>query len=907
MSDASASVKPDRFKRLLKTLNQSELEMTGYELADLCWLLLHWPQIVETTESKSEEEIEDDSSNGNSSSSSSESKQKVLGKEEEKKTEPVGHLFPRQQSKDSFVGGGGSLTFPVDNPSDLGSSLSLARALKTLLRRVPTQDRPSILDEVRTVESFAATDQKILNPVFKPTLEPWLELALVFDRSPSMDIWHQTLADLKTVLQHYGIFRDVQVWQLAFKENNLFLYKGLSKTNSRVYHPKELLNPNGRRLIVVVSDCVASYWRDGRMFPLLKLWSQSSPLAILQMLPEWLWLKTGLGLGAKVTLFSDEPGLTNSRLKFRDVLIWENVFREQNRLQIPVFTLEPFSVERWSSVVVGRSDTKVAGFILTPDTKEELESEAELNLTPEEIVRRFRNNASLLAQELAELLAATPTIFLPVVRLIRKEMLPEAGQVQIAEVFLGGILRVRSLGIKETDPDAVLYDFINPEVRDILQLSSTRSTTVDVFDRVSKYIAKQLNLELRDFLAELKKPSTEIGGDIQGVIRPFAEVSARILRNLGGNYLAIAEQLEQTAARTPGSQTSQNTQSKKVPVSVNPVSVKTLQKLELLSFNFEVVRVNAKGEQIKKESKQSQYFREDLGNGITLEMIAIPGGTFTMGSPPNEKDSYKYERPQQEVTVPTFFMGKYPITQAQWRAVASRTDLKVEKDLDPDPSHFKDPPKPPLKRGASDFKDPPKPPLKRGASDSPPFEEGARGGSPTRWDRPVEQVNWYDAVEFCARLSKLTGREYRLPSEAEWEYACRAGTTTPFYFGETITGELANYNASKTYAGEAKGEHRGETTPVGQFPPNAFGLYDMHGNVWEWCADTWHDNYDGAPRDGSAWLENGNDNRSPRRGGCWGSNPDDCRSAVRNDYYFRRDDRILHVGFRVVCVFGRTL
>jgi len=905
MSDASASVKPDRFKRLLKTLNQSELEMTGYELADLCWLLLHWPQIVETTESKSEEEIEDGSSNGNSSSSSSESKQKVLGKEEEKKTEPVGHLFPRQQSKDSFVGGGGSLTFPVDNPSDLGSSLSLARALKTLLRRVPTQDRPSILDEVRTVESFAATDQKILNPVFKPTLEPWLELALVFDRSPSMDIWHQTLTDLKTVLQHYGIFRDVQVWQLAFKENNLFLYKGLSKTNSRVYHPKELLNPNGRRLIVVVSDCVASYWRDGRMFPLLKLWSQSSPLAILQMLPEWLWLKTGLGLGAKVTLFSDEPGLTNSRLKFRDVLIWENVFREQNRLQIPVFTLEPFSVERWSSVVVGRSDTKVAGFILTPDTKEELESEAELNLTPEEIVRRFRNNASLLAQELAELLAATPTIFLPVVRLIRKEMLPEAGQVQIAEVFLGGILRVRSLGIKETDPDAVLYDFINPEVRDILQLSSTRSTTVNVFDRVSKYIAKQLNLELRDFLAELKKPSTEIGGDIQGIIRPFAEVSARILRNLGGNYLAIAEQLEQTAARTPGSQTSQNTQSKKVPV-----SVKTLQKLELLPFNFEVVRVNAKGEQIEKESREAQYFSQDLGNDITLEMIAIPGGTFTMGSPPNEKDSYKYERPQQEVTVPTFFMGKYPITQAQWRAVASRTDLKVEKDLDPDPSRFKDPPKPPFKRGASDS-----PPFeegaKRGASDSPPFEEGARGGSPTRWDRPVEQVNWYDAVEFCARLSKLTGREYRLPSEAEWEYACRAGTTTPFYFGETITGELANYNASKTYAGEAKGEYRGETTPVGQFPPNAFGLYDMHGNVWEWCADTWHDNYDGAPRDGSAWLENGNDNRSPLRGGSWSYIPDVCRSAFRYLSPFRRDLRFnvvgFRVGFRVVCVFGRTL
>ncbi|WNF13455.1 SUMF1/EgtB/PvdO family nonheme iron enzyme [Microcystis aeruginosa] len=285
-------------------------------------------------------------------------------------------------------------------------------------------------------------------------------------------------------------------------------------------------------------------------------------------------------------------------------------------------------------------------------------------------------------------------------------------------------------------------------------------------------------------------------------------------------------------------------------------------------FNFEIVRVNAKGEQIKKESKQSQYFSEDLGNGITLEMVAIPGGTFTMGSPPNEKNSYDDERPQHEVNVPPFFMGKYPITQAQWQAIASRTDLKVEKDLDLNSAYFKD--------------------------------------RPNSDRRPVEQVNWYDAIEFCARLSKLTVREYRLPSEAEWEYACRARTTTPFYFGETITGELANYNATNTYADEPNGEYRSETTPVGQFPPNAFGLYDMHGNVWEWCADTWHDNYKDAPTDGSVWIENGDDNRSPLRGGSWGSYPVYCRSAIRDDYD-RRDDRDYDIGFRVVCVFGRTL
>lgn len=257
-----------------------------------------------------------------------------------------------------------------------------------------------------------------------------------------------------------------------------------------------------------------------------------------------------------------------------------------------------------------------------------------------------------------------------------------------------------------------------------------------------------------------------------------------------------------------------------------------------------------------------EEFWDHLGDGIALEMVAIPRGTFLMGSPQDEKDSFNDERPQHEVTVSNFFMGKYPITQSQWRAVASRTDLKVRQDIDLNPSYFQD-------RPDSDC-------------------------------RPVERVNWYDAIEFCARLSKLTGGEYRLPSEAEWEYACRAGTTTPFYFGETITRELANYDAGYTYAREPNGEYWEETTPVGQFPPNAFGLYDMHGNVWEWCADTWHDNYDGAPTDGSTWIENGNASRSPLRGGSWGSKPNNCRSAMRDDPA-RRGCRINNVGFRVVC------
>ncbi|NET80816.1 MAG: formylglycine-generating enzyme family protein [Moorea sp. SIO1F2] len=298
---------------------------------------------------------------------------------------------------------------------------------------------------------------------------------------------------------------------------------------------------------------------------------------------------------------------------------------------------------------------------------------------------------------------------------------------------------------------------------------------------------------------------------------------------------------------------------------------------------------------IKRPKQTFRGYREYI-NGIPLEMVLIPDGTFTMGAPESEEGSRDNERPQHHVTISSFLMGRYPITQDQWNAIASRSDLKVNQDLDPDPSYFKEP------------------------------YQGI-----DRWQRPVEQVNWYEAVEFCHRLSKLTGKEYRLPSEAQWEYACRGVTKPlnlengasypPFYFGETITGQLANYDASRPYRDEPPGERSKGTTPVGQFPPNPFGLYDMHGNVWEWCLDDWHDNYEDAPTDGSAWIDgneaenvNGenesnsdkNDENkpiSPLRGGSWILNPVNCRSAIRFDDN-RRGVRIFVNGFRILTLPG---
>jgi formylglycine-generating enzyme required for sulfatase activity len=268
---------------------------------------------------------------------------------------------------------------------------------------------------------------------------------------------------------------------------------------------------------------------------------------------------------------------------------------------------------------------------------------------------------------------------------------------------------------------------------------------------------------------------------------------------------------------------------------------------------------------IQKRQGRNQYYDEILAaGGLPLRMMLIPAGTFTMGSPEDELERGVSEGPAHPVRLAQFFMAKYPVTQAQWQVVANLP--RVEQELNPDPSGFK-------------------------------------GDS-----RPVERVNWYEAMEFCARLSVHTGKLYTLPSEAQWEYACRAGTTTPFHFGETITPEFANYDGNYTYANGPKGEYRQQTTPVDQFGvANAWGLAEMHGNVWEWCLDHYHDSYAGAPRDGSAWVdaEAKEDKSRILRGGSWNCDPRVCRCAFRVD--FIPVNRYGNYGFRVVSVPPRAL
>jgi formylglycine-generating enzyme required for sulfatase activity len=481
----------------------------------------------------------------------------------------------------------------------------------------------------------------------------------------------------------------------------------------------------------------------------------------------------------------------------------------------------------------------------------------------QDIVRQFRATASPMARRLAGLMAAAP-VNLRVIELIQETLLPESQQMHVAEVFLGGLLE------QCKNAEGKSWFQFRRGVRQELRASLSKTETVRVLNKVSAYITQRLGLPLRSFSAFLMAEDLleEVQEDEQ--VMAFAEVALDSLRQMGGQYAVFAEQV---SARPP-------TGLKTFEFEVAEYVEETALSIEFQTFEFDVLTL-WQGEEDEQDTtpdplaelnwtrilftvatldrqnhtsthqaaaweySESIGFRRTLGlagGAISLKMIAVPGGQFQMGSDMNPN-----EQPIHLAEVQPFFIGKYPITQIQWKAISKLPE--VHRSLQ-----------------------------------STPFRvEGD--------DRPIEGVSWDDAIEFCARLSKHTGRQYRLPTEAEWEYACRAGTTTQYYFGDEMLNELANYY-SRAHSG---------TTPVGEFTyANAFGLYDMHGNIWEWCVDHWHENYERAPVDGSAWIDESTPGNAKRvlRGGSWIWDMRDCRSTSRIGR--RASFRYHLIGFRVI-------
>lgn len=870
-------------KRLISALKK--LDLSGQEIADVLWFAAKTDNGFEPLEV----EVEPEPSPDESLPRDELPPQPTRASRVPEKQAEIVPLPPKQSSSLTLPPNYKPIAIP-DAPS-FSQALGLARALRPLARKIAV-GLPKILDEEATVERIAQTG--VWQPILKAESELWLDLAFVFDTSPSMCIWKRLSYDLKRLLANYGEFRDVRFWYLQPQANQV----ELTNWNRKVYKPHDILTGEQRRLIVIVSDCVGEAWHNGTMRELISAWSARLPTVLFHVFPERLWSRTALTRSLQVEFKANQPGIPSNKLVPFAQSIWDrerlSVSRNNTEVRLPVVSIERDSLASWAKVVAGVQSARVLGIIWDaepvsnhPQNKPASEPSEQAEQLSKKLDTFFLT-AAPTSRELAKLLSAAPVITLPIVRLIQQSMLPRHQAIHIAEVLMSGLFRVSGNQVPNLEnAERIVYELVDDQVRSQLGASSNADDTLTVLTKVSEHISETLNMSVSTFWGYLRSPQ-EAGDQPQAeFLNAFATVSAKILRRLGKEFTALADSLTSTTPTAlPQKQSIEESpfppltefefieahfvydeNSPEFPPSLQTGTFTVLalepeQPTTLETFEFTVATLaNRQGTwAIQRQQQSAQKYSEALSNNIALEMIAIPGGTFLMGSPKSELEHYEDESPQHKVFIEPFFMGRYPITQAQWRIVANLP--QVEQELESEPSHFK--------------------------------------GE----NKPVEQVSWYASVEFCARLSAYTGREYRLSTEAEWEYACRAGSTTPFYFGDIITTDVSNYDGS-AYADSLQGQDRGETTPIDHFGfANDFGLSDMHGNVYEWCQDHWHSNYHGAPTTGRAWLTENKKARRVRRGGSWASAPRYCRSAYRYSYF--PYDRYSLLGFRIVCSTSKT-
>ncbi|MGB2925431.1 MAG: formylglycine-generating enzyme family protein [Limnothrix sp.] len=785
----------------------------------------------------------------------------------------------------------GSLPIRVSKAPTFLNKLQIRRAFRPLRRKVPSKHK-QVLDVEATVEAIAEKlifGQEVWTVVTKPERERWLDVELVIEVTESSLIWQDMINEFQQILETHGAFRQLWIWNLQTEGKSFVLEpRHRGRRRKRRHHPKELCHPEQRGMILVVSDCTSELWETGRIFSLLYQWSQTTMLGMVQLFPESRWQSTWLNRGRKCFSKSGGMGALNSQLKIMDIPrhLMARVKTKQD-LFLPVLTMEPDMIYQWSRVVSGNAAGRIPVYLMRrslfcspvpPSTvaKEELETPAEL--TPEGTVNRFLAMALPLSRQLAGLMSAVP-VDINVVNLIRQTLLQKAEPQHVAEVFMGGLMVTNAQHPGQ-------YDFAKG-VRKVLNGMMRQDQLLAVLDVLSEKIGQELDRPIGSFMALLTLLPYYSETEPEKIL-PFARVSVEVLTNLGGEYATFAKQVKRVLPALPLEDADLleyefETAVFKEKADTKEIEWKTLEfeTVDLIvedSVTFEFETAKYVGKKLQRETKTTEGLIEVLKEGaegeqagIGLEMVRIPAGTFVMGAPESDANSRDAERPQHLVRVPEFYLGRFLVTQEQWQEVASWGQVKIE--LKPQPSKF----------SGENF--------------------------------PVEKVSWDDAKEFCARLSQKTGKNYRLPSEAEWEYACRAirdfspsdsseaGSpkeeqslieewndeySQPYSYGQ-LTPEVAHYGQDFS---------SGSTVSVGSLPANGFGLYDMHGNLWEWCEDDWHSNYEEASDDGSAWIENNSTNKV-NRGGAWSNDPRNCRSAYR--YRYSRDDWDYFIGFRVAC------
>ncbi|MDJ0712759.1 MAG: SAV_2336 N-terminal domain-related protein [Prochloraceae cyanobacterium] len=451
---------------------------------------------------------------------------------------------------------GKTLPLKYTDPPSLRDPLELVKALRPLMRRVES-GRKTILDEVETVKR--TVEESICIPILKSETEPWLDLALVVDDNSSMVLWKHLINELKELLEHYGIFRQVRTWGLTTNNQGKITIRTKFSKQVQFKNPQELIDLTGRRLILIVSDCVAQMWFDGKLLSTFTNWTKHQPVAIVQILPNTVWLRSGLRIGAAVQLANLIPvvadrGVANRNLHIHELLLWKDFDLKQGS-KIPVLTLEQEFASRWSEFLVGKHDKIMAGFVFpsasdfTPPSQ--LPQNRVSQLSAEQLIERFRRISSPLGRKLAGLLMAAPVITLPVVRLIQKTLLPQSQSVHVAEVFLGGLLKPLTEISTDTNPDLVLFDVMHKDIRRILLNDAPLSDSVFIFNTISKYIESHLRKSLKECVCLLKTSSEdEEEGKKEVVQQAYARISLEVLEGLGGDYAKLAEKLKDTSNET---------------------------------------------------------------------------------------------------------------------------------------------------------------------------------------------------------------------------------------------------------------------------------------------------------------------------------------------------------------------
>ncbi|MCP4697220.1 MAG: hypothetical protein GY862_10265, partial [Gammaproteobacteria bacterium] len=523
---------------LVAALHRTHLEPTAKELADALWLATYLDSSKASKKANARHSAASGpappSSPAQEKNASPEAAPEAESETSKSESTPIYSSTEAKTKKQ----GAGRRPFKVPAAASLPGMLDIARALHPLMGRVPSRTE-FVLDVEATVNNVA--ESGIWRPVLQGVPERRFDVALIVEQCLSMLVWQQTIAELRGLLERYGAFRDVQTWGLAEDSGKIRLCT--DRGYARFYNPRELVETNRRRLILIASDCVSPAWRSGAMAKLLNLWKQNNLVTIVQMLPRRLWSNTGLADAVIMDAYATGTVLPNIQVK-------STVFSpkaDEKTAKIPLVTLERESLTAWARAVAGRSGAATPCVALklhgSGDRQPEPFYTAKADLPSTQRLEHFRASASSMARKLAEYLAATP-LTIPIMRLVQQTMLPDSRQIHLAEVLLGGLLR-EPAGTRKSDPASLKYDF-HLGVRSLLLDAVPAGDMLRIRKAVSDYLASRLDRGL-NFSVLLADLSITDGAKLDVQSQYFATLETGRLHKLG----RLAKRMEQHMAVKP--------------------------------------------------------------------------------------------------------------------------------------------------------------------------------------------------------------------------------------------------------------------------------------------------------------------------------------------------------------------